>query len=103
MEIFYAYCDNTAVDLDPLPVGCARLAVVELTLSDMCLKWQHQLKVAECPVEIHKQIVAVYGDVMNRQNVTEWCHEFSKGRTDIYEEQRSGRPSLISDDCLQKI
>jgi hypothetical protein len=58
---------------------------------------------AECPVEIHKQIVAVYGDVMNRQNVTEWRHEFSKGRTDIHEEQRSGRPSLISDACLQQI
>ena len=25
---------------------------------------------AECPAEIHKQIVAVYGDVTNRQNVT---------------------------------
>jgi hypothetical protein len=24
----------------------------------------------ECPVEIHKQIVAVYVNVMNRQNVT---------------------------------
>jgi len=27
----------------------------------------------ECPAEIHKQIVAVYGNViMNRQNVTKW-------------------------------
>ena len=33
----------------------------------------------ECPVEIHKQIVAVYGNVMNQQNVTKWCREFSKG------------------------
>ena len=24
----------------------------------------------ECPAEIHKQTVAVYGNVMNRQNVT---------------------------------
>jgi hypothetical protein len=36
----------------------------------------------ERPAEIHKQIVAVYGNVMNQQNVTKWCHEFSKGRTD---------------------
>jgi hypothetical protein len=57
----------------------------------------------ECPTEIHKQIVAVYGNVMNRQNVIKWCHEFSKGRTDIHDEQRSGRLSLISDDLLQKI
>jgi transposase len=49
-----------------------------------------------------KKIVAVYGDVMNWQNVTKWCSEFSEGRTDVHDEQRSGRPSLISDDILQK-
>jgi len=36
----------------------------------------------ERPAEIHKQIVAVYGNVMNRQIVTKWCREFSEGRTD---------------------
>jgi hypothetical protein len=34
---------------------------------------------------------------MNRQNVTKWCREFSEGRTDIDDEQKSGRPSLILD------
>jgi transposase len=56
----------------------------------------------ERPAEIHEQIVAVYGKIMDRQNVTKWCHEFSKERTDVHIEQRSGRPSLISDDLLQK-
>jgi len=51
----------------------------------------------ERPAEIHKQIIAVYSNLMNRQNVTKWCHEFSEGRTDVHDEQRSGRPSLISD------
>jgi hypothetical protein len=55
----------------------------------------------ELPVEIQKQVVAVCGDVMNWQNVMKWCHEFSKGRTDVHDKQRNGRPSLISDD-LQK-
>jgi len=50
------------------------------------------------PAEIHKQIVAVYGNVMNRQNVTKWCREFTEGRTDVHDEQRSCRSSLISDD-----
>jgi transposase len=50
----------------------------------------------ERPAEVHKQIVAGYGDVMNRQNVT------SERRTDVRDEQRSGRPSLISDELLQK-
>jgi hypothetical protein len=38
---------------------------------------------------------------MNQQNVMKWCHEFSEGRTDVHDEQRSGWPSLISDDLLQ--
>jgi len=58
---------------------------------------------AKCPAEIHKQIVAVYGNVMNRQNVTKCCREFSEGRTDFHDEQRGGRPSLISNDLLQEI
>jgi transposase len=40
---------------------------------------------------------------MNQQNVTKWCREFSEGRADVHDEQRSGRPSLISDDLLQEI
>ena len=57
----------------------------------------------ERPAEVHKQIVAVYGNVMNQRNVTKWWREFSEGRTDIYDEQISGRTSFISDDLLQEI
>jgi hypothetical protein len=56
----------------------------------------------ERPAVIHKQIVGVFGIVMNSQNVTKWCREFSEGRTDVHDEQRSGGPSLISDDLLQE-
>jgi len=45
--------------------------------------------------EIHKQIVAVYGNIMNRQNVTKCFREFSEGKTYVHNEQRSGRPSLM--------
>jgi hypothetical protein len=50
----------------------------------------------ERPAEIHKQIVAVCGDVINRQNVTKWCCEFFEERADIHDEHRDSRPSLIS-------
>jgi len=53
--------------------------------------------------EIHKQIVAVFCKAMNQKNETKWFLEFSEGRTDVHDEQRSGRPSLISDDTLQEI
>ena len=56
----------------------------------------------EGPAEIHKQTIAVCGNVMNQQNVSKWCREFSEGRTDVHDEQRSGRPSLISDDLFQE-
>jgi hypothetical protein len=35
--------------------------------------------------------------------VTKWCREFSEGRADFHDEQRSGRSSLISDELLQEI
>jgi hypothetical protein len=38
----------------------------------------------ERPTEIHKQIVSICGNVMNRQNVTKWCREFSEGRIDVH-------------------
>jgi transposase len=40
---------------------------------------------------------------MNRQNVTNWCREFSEGWTDVHDDQWSGKPSLISDEILQEI
>ena len=42
---------------------------------------------SERPGEIHKQIFAVYGNVMNRQIVTTWCCELYEGRTDVHGEQ----------------
>jgi hypothetical protein len=52
-------------------------------------------------LEIHKHIAAGYGNVMNRQNVTKWCREFSEGRTAVHDEQRSSRPSLIFDQAAE--
>jgi hypothetical protein len=110
----YAYYGNITVDLDPLPVSCAPLTVVEPTLFEMAAPIQSPVKCevpsvisflnakSEGRAEIHKQIVAVHGNVMNGQNVTKWCHEFSERRTDVHDEQRSGRPSLISDNLLEE-
>ena len=35
--------------------------------------------------------------------MSKWYREFSVGRTDVHDEQRSDRPSLISDDFLQEM
>jgi hypothetical protein len=57
---------------------------------------------SEHPADIHKQTVAVYGDIINQQNVMKWYRELSEVRSDVHDEQRSSRRSLISD-ILRKI
>jgi hypothetical protein len=55
--------------------------------------------------EIHRQLVEVYGaNVMSRKQVWVWCTAFDNGRTDVQDEQRSGRLSTsITDDNLCRI
>ncbi|KAG5314468.1 MOS1T transposase, partial [Pseudoatta argentina] len=40
---------------------------------------------------------------MNRTNVFKWCREFKNGRTSVHDDQRSGRPSILTDDIVEKI
>ncbi|XP_068207786.1 histone-lysine N-methyltransferase SETMAR-like [Palaemon carinicauda] len=55
------------------------------------------------PIEIHRQLEEVYGKAcISVQHVGKWCREFSEGRTDVHDEQRSGRPS-VSDEVVAKI
>ena len=64
----------------------------------------------ERPAEIHKHIVAVYGNVMYRQNVMQWCREFSEGRTDVQDEVQEevmtwfkGQAAEFYDSGIQKL
>ena len=93
--------------MSPAPLTVVESALFELDMFEMEAPIQSPAKCevrsvirflkakGERPAEIHKQIVAVYGKVMNRQNVTKWCRELSEGKTDVHDEQRSGEPSLI--------
>ena len=80
-EMFYAYCGNTAVKLDPLPVSRALLTVVEpaffeCDVFEMAAPIQSPAKCevrsvirflnakGERSADIHKQSFVVYGDVM---------------------------------------
>lgn len=40
---------------------------------------------------------------MNRQNITKLVREFREGRKSVQDEERSGRPSLVTDDFIQKV
>ncbi|GFX04265.1 uncharacterized protein TNCV_3974141 [Trichonephila clavipes] len=63
---------------------------------------RHTFSSCKRSADIHKKIVSVYGNILNRQNVTKLCRHFSDGRTDVHDEQRTGRPSVISDALLQR-
>ena len=48
--------------------------------------------------EIHRQLC----EVMSDSKVRQWCHLFEEGLTNIHDEERSGRPSVITDDLVDK-
>jgi len=55
------------------------------------------------PIEIYRQLTEVYGEsYMDVKNFRKWCREFTAGRTEIHDEERSGRPS-ISDETVAKV
>ena len=56
------------------------------------------------PSEIHRRLVSVYGaQVMNAASVRKWCTRFTNGRTDVPDAERSGQPSVITDELKQKL
>lgn len=55
------------------------------------------------PNEIHRRLTAAYGsEVMSVQAVRKWCRLFKNGRTDVFDEEREGRPSSVSTDALRE-
>ncbi|GFX10617.1 HTH_48 domain-containing protein [Trichonephila clavipes] len=55
-------------------------------------------------VDIHHQISEVYGEnIMSDGMVRKWFSAFKDGRTHIHDEERSGRPSVITDELIQKV
>ncbi|GFY27883.1 histone-lysine N-methyltransferase SETMAR [Trichonephila clavipes] len=55
-------------------------------------------------VDIHHQISEVYGEnIMSDGMGRKWLRVFKDGRTNIHDEERSGRPSVITDELIQKV
>ncbi|GBL75399.1 hypothetical protein AVEN_194591-1 [Araneus ventricosus] len=50
------------------------------------------------PAEIHRQLVESYGEnVMTDGMVRKWVRQFNDGRTNVHDEARSGRSSVVND------
>jgi transposase len=55
-------------------------------------------------IDIHRQLMAVYGErVMNESVVRKSCRMFNEGTTNVHDEERSGRPSRITEDLKKQI
>ena len=56
------------------------------------------------PSEIHHQVCQVYGDnAMSDGMVRKWVRMFNEGRQNVYDDARSGRPSLVNADLVRKV
>lgn len=58
-------------------------------------------KCIEYQTSIHRQISEVYGDVMSDSMVGDEWRLFNEGRTNVHDEERTGRPSLVNDVLVQ--
>jgi transposase len=57
-----------------------------------------------CPAEIYRQVCEVYGENAMRDGmVRRWCRKFSEGRTNVCNDDRSGRPSVVTADLLDQV
>lgn len=54
--------------------------------------------------EIHRELCLVYGPaIMSEGKVRKWCRDFQNGRTNVHDEERSGRPSIQTDDIVDQV
>jgi hypothetical protein len=50
------------------------------------------------------QVCEVYGEnAMSDGVVRRWCRMFSEGRTNVHDDDRNGRPSLVITDLLDQM
>ncbi|GBO40353.1 hypothetical protein AVEN_201482-1 [Araneus ventricosus] len=56
------------------------------------------------PDEIHRQLVEIFGEnVMTDGMVRKWVRQFNDGSTNVHDEARSGRPSVVNDGLVAKV
>ncbi|GBN30349.1 hypothetical protein AVEN_252944-1 [Araneus ventricosus] len=56
------------------------------------------------PAEIHSQLVEIYGEnVMTDGMVRKWVRQFNDGRTNVHDEPRIARPSVVNDGLVAKV
>ncbi len=55
------------------------------------------------PIEIHRQLMLVFGNIMTIQHVRKWCCEFSEERWDMHDAVWLSRPRTSTEDAANTI
>ncbi|GBN71332.1 hypothetical protein AVEN_190767-1 [Araneus ventricosus] len=56
------------------------------------------------PAEIHRQLAEICGEnVMTDGMVRKWVRQFNNGSTNVHDEARSGRPSVVDHGLVAKV
>jgi hypothetical protein len=76
-----------------IPASCEILPLIRILYSkNMCV------------TEIHRELCAVYcQNKMSKEPARQWCRMFTDGRTNVHDEERSCRPSVVSDDLVHSV
>ena len=54
--------------------------------------------------EIYCQLCESYGSItMSEGKVRQWCHKFRKDHSNVHDEERSGRPSIWTDNLTEYV
>ena len=75
------------------PASCEVRAVIRFLTAKNCK-----------PIEIYRQLCEVYGDnIITEGGVRQWVIRFKNGRTNVHDEHRSGRPSIVTAELVEKV
>jgi hypothetical protein len=56
------------------------------------------------PAEVYRQVCEVYRTNATSDGIVRrWCKMFSEGRTNVHDDDRSGRPFLVTADLLDQV
>ncbi|GFX02353.1 hypothetical protein TNCV_2285211 [Trichonephila clavipes] len=46
----------------------------------------------------------MYGNhVMNESSIQKWCIQFKNGQTNVQDEEKKGRPNIVTDELVAKV
>jgi hypothetical protein len=55
------------------------------------------------PAEIYRHVCEDYGENVTSDEIVRWCRMFNEGRTNVHDDDLSGRPSLVTADLLDQV